>query len=104
MSFGFYLKTILTFFQRYEIPTFESSFKLESNVICFMRLIIFYTLCSTVLQLNLSSYPNCTVLYKIFETKYSKTIRQKLKVNIFSDRVKLDLSESYFSFILTISF
>ena len=36
---------------------------------------------------------------KIFETKYSKTIRQKFKVNIFSDRVKLALSGSYFSFI-----
>ena len=36
---------------------------------------------------------------KIFDTKCSKTIRQKFKMNIFSDRVKLVLSESYFSFI-----
>ena len=36
---------------------------------------------------------------KIFKTKYSNTIRQKFKVNIFSDRVKLALSESYFIFI-----
>ena len=35
----------------------------------------------------------------IFETKYSKTFRQKFKANIFSDRVKLALSESYFIFI-----
>ena len=34
----------------------------------------------------------------IFESKFSKTTRQKFKANIFSERVNLALSESFLTF------
>ena len=71
---------------------------------CTIYLIIehFCTLCENyLLYFHRFCRHTRTVPYfdKKFETKFSKNIRQKFKVNLFSDRVKLALSESYFSFI-----
>ena len=53
----------------------------------------------TVLPSNLSPYLNRTVLHDhFFESKFSKTTRQKFIVYIFSDRVNLALLESFLTF------
>ena len=51
-----------------------------------------------ILPSNLSPYPNRTVLWSNFESKFSKTTRRKFTLNILSFRVYLTLSESLLNF------